>query len=98
MDLLGKAQSLEEKVVKFVALRETDGCAVLLHREGESAWRIEEIHNPLQRLFERYPRAVAMELRMIEQLLGAKVARRELAGGRTGQVRVVFEVAAECHG
>ena len=98
MDLLGKAQSLEEKVVKFVALRETEGCAVLLHREGESALRIEEIHNPLQRVLERYPRAVAMELRMIEQLLGAKVTRRELAGGRTGQVRVVFEIAGECHG
>jgi hypothetical protein len=56
--------------------------------------RIEEFHNPLQRVFERYPRVVAMEQRMIEQLLGVRVTRRGLPGGRSGQPRVVFEVAA----
>ena len=55
---------------------------------------LEEFHNPLQRVFESYPRAAAMEQRMIEQLLGTRVVRRELPGGRTGQPRVVFEVAA----
>ena len=58
-----------------------------------AVFRMEEFHNPLQRLFEKYPRAVAMEQRMLEQLLGVRVSRQELAGGRTGQPRVVFEIA-----
>ena len=38
-------------------------------------------------------RAAAMELRMIEQLLGSRVVRREISGGRSGQPRVIFEVS-----
>jgi len=33
-----------------------------------------------------------MELRMIEQLLGTRVTRREIPSGRNAQARVVFEV------
>lgn len=89
---LAKAQSLVEKATKLAALREKDGCFVRCQNDPESGFRIEEFHNPLQRVFERYPRAVAMELRMIEQLLGTRVTRRELGGGRGGQPRVIFEV------
>ena len=90
--LIGKAPSLEEKVTKLAALREKEGCFVRCEIDPEKGIRIEEFHNPLQRVFERYPRAVAMELRMIEQLLGTRVTRRELGGGRGGQPRVIFEV------
>jgi hypothetical protein len=34
-----------------------------------------------------------MELRMIEQLLGTRVVRREVPGGRAGPARIDFEVA-----
>jgi hypothetical protein len=51
-----------------------------------------ERHNPLQRIFERYPRAAAMELRMIEQVLGTRVVRREVPGGRETTPRIVFEL------
>lgn len=91
--LLEKAQSLEERAAKWVALRKKQGCAAVLCDEPEGALRIEEYHHPLQRVFERYPRGVAMEVRMMEQVLGTRVLRRELAGGRTGQPRVVFELA-----
>lgn len=91
--LLAKAQSLVEKATKLASLREKEGCAVRCGCDPADCVRIEEFHNPLQRVFERYPRAVAMELRMIEQLLGTRVTRRELADGRSGQPRVVFEVS-----
>jgi predicted ArsR family transcriptional regulator len=89
--LMAKAATLEERADKLVSLRAKDGCSDRCTRDAESL-RIEEFHNPLQRVFEHYPRAVTMELRMIEHLLGGRVTRRELGGGRSGQPRVVFEV------
>lgn len=90
---LGKAQSLVEKAVKLATLREKEGCYGRCLNDVEEGLRLEEFHNPLQRVFERYPRAIAMEQRMIEELLGSRVHRKELTGGREGQPRVVFEVA-----
>lgn len=92
--LLAKAPALAEKAAKLTALRERDGCFIRCLSDGDGGLKIEEFHNPLQRVFERYPRAVAMEQRMIEELLGSRVVRRELAGGRAGQPRVIFEVPA----
>ncbi len=90
--LVSKPETLADKAAKLASLREKEGCCLRCVREP-GIFRIEEFHNPLQRIFERYPRAVAMELRTIEQLLGMRVSRRELAGGRAGQPRVVFEVS-----
>lgn len=91
---LASAPSLEDKATKLTALRAKGGCNVRCTIIPENGVSIEEFHNPLQRLFERYPRAIAMEQRMIEQLLGTRVNRRELDGGRNGQPRVVFDVPA----
>lgn len=90
---LAKAKSLVEKATKLAALREKEGCFGRCKYDPEAGFRIEEYHHPLQRVFERYPRAVAMELRMLEQLLGTRVTRREIPGGRAGPARVDFEVA-----
>jgi len=90
--LLVKAQSLAEKASKLAALRAKVGGCVKYREDAEGGPRIEEFHNPLQRVFERYPRAAAMEQRMIEQLLGTRVTRRELVDGRAGLPRVVFEL------
>ena len=92
--LLSKAQSIGKKADKLASLRGKEGCLVRCVQDPEGGLRIEEFHNPLQRVFERYPRAVVMEQRMIEHLLGTRVTRREIPGGRNGQPQVVFEVAA----
>ena len=89
---LSKARSLVEKATKLAALREKEGCFARCKYDPQSGFRIEEHHNPLQRVFECYPRAVAMELRMLEELLGTRVTRQELGGGRSGQPRVIFEI------
>jgi predicted ArsR family transcriptional regulator len=79
---------------RLVTLRNKEGCFGRASELPDGGLRIEEFHNPMQRIFEVYPRASAMELRMIEQLLGTRVTRREISGGRSGQPRVIFEVSA----
>lgn len=88
-----KPQSLAARAVKLATLRDKDGCASYCEADAGATLRIVEVHNPLQRVFERYPRAIAMELRMLEQWLGARVVRRELPGGRATPPRVVFEIS-----
>ena len=90
---LAKAKSLVEKATMLAALREKSGCFGRCKFDPEKGFRIEEYHHPLQRIFEKYPRAATMELRMIEQLLGTKVVRREIPGGRAGPARIDFEVS-----
>ena len=59
----------------------------------EKGFRIEEYHHPLQQVYERYPRAILMEVRMLEQLLGTKVHRREIPGSKGIPSRVDYEVS-----
>ena len=90
---VSKAKSLVEKATLLAGLREKTGCFGRCKFDAEKGFRIEEYHHPLQRIFDKYPRAVAMELRMIEQLLATKVTRREIPGGKAGPARVDFEVS-----
>lgn len=90
---LDKLPSTAEKAVKLSALRTKEGCASECECEPGKPIQILEIHNPLQRIFELYPRAAAMEVRMIEQLLGARVLRHEIPGGRETPPRIVFEIS-----
>jgi predicted ArsR family transcriptional regulator len=89
---VSKGSTLAEKISKLAGLREKEGGVVRFEASG-GGWVFEEFHNPLQRIMERYPRAITMESRMIESLLSARVTRRELPGGRGGLPRVVFEVS-----
>jgi predicted ArsR family transcriptional regulator len=91
--ILGKLATTPEKSVKLSALREKDGCASRCECQPGQPIQIVEIHNPLQRIFERYPRAAAMEVRMIEQLLGTRVVRREHPTGRETPPHIVFEIS-----
>jgi len=91
--LLVKSPLPAARAVKLASLREQDGCTCRCEHEPDQPVRIMEFHNPLQRIFERYPRAVTMELRMLEQLLGCRLVRRELPAGRQSPPHVVFELA-----
>ncbi len=88
-----KAKSLVEKATLLAGLREKTGCFGRCKYDAEKGFRIEEYHHPLQRIFDKYPRAIAMEVRMMEELLGSKVVRREIPGGKNGPARVDFEIA-----
>jgi predicted ArsR family transcriptional regulator len=82
-----KGKSLVEKATRLADLRDKEGCFSRCHYDQQQGFRISEYHHPLARIFELYPSAVAMELRVMEQLIGSRVVRRELAG------RVDYEVA-----
>ena len=91
--LLEKLSSPAEKAGKLAKLREKEGCACHCECEPGAPIRIVEFHNPLQRVFEHYPRAAAMETRMLEALLGRRLIRRELPGGRESLPHIVFEIS-----
>lgn len=90
---LAKAESLEEKATLLMGLREKSGCFARCINDPEKGFRIEEYHHPLHRIFGKYPRAIAMEQRIMEQLLGAKVVRNEIPGGKSGPARVDYEIS-----
>jgi len=90
---LSKAKSLVEKATLLAGLREKTGCFNRCKYDAEKGFRIEEYHHPLKAIFAVYPHAVGMETRAMEQLLGSKVTRREIPGGRGGPARIDFEVA-----
>lgn len=87
-----KLRSPADKARKLAALREKDGHASRCEAQPGQPVRIVEYHNPLQRVFDRFPRAATMELRMIEQVLGSRVIRNELPAGPESTPRVVFEI------
>jgi predicted ArsR family transcriptional regulator len=90
---LGKAKSLVERATMLSALREKEGCFGRCKYDAVRGFRIEEYHHPLQAVFAVYPGAVNLELRMMEELLGSRIVRREVPGGRGGPARVDYEVA-----
>lgn len=89
---LTKAKSLVEKATLLAGLREKEGCFGRCKYDPERGFRIEEYHHPLLAVFEKYPHAIGLELRMLEQLLGTRIVRKEIPGGRGGPARVDFEV------
>ena len=89
---VSKLRTPAEKARKIASLRDKDGHASRCEPEPGQPVRIVEHHNPLQRVFERFPRAATMELRMIEQVLGSRVVRKELPAGPESTPRVVFEI------
>ncbi|MFZ9935428.1 MAG: helix-turn-helix transcriptional regulator [Luteolibacter sp.] len=78
---------------KLAKLRVAAGHACEYEQPGGAPARLVEWHNPLGRILERYPHAVGFEQRMIEQLLGTRVIRKEIPGGRETMPQVVFELA-----
>jgi len=88
-----RGKSLVERATRLADLREKEGCVNRCRFDSTRGFRIEELHHPLRSVFAAYPRAALIELRMIEELLVAKVTRREVAGGRGGPARVDFEIA-----
>lgn len=82
----------EARARRLAQLRVEAGHACRFEKEDGQPARLIETHNPLGRILERHPHAVAFEHRMIERLVGTKVVRHEIPGGRETTPRVVFEI------
>lgn len=89
---IARAESLLEKATLLAGLREKTGCFDRC-KYTEAGFRIEEYHHPLRAILEKYPSAILMEQRMIEQLLGTRIQRTEIPGGKAGPACVVFEIS-----
>lgn len=89
---LQRAKSLVEKATILASLREKEGCFSRCSYDVKNGFRIEEYHHPLWALYAEYPAAILMELRMMEQLMGSKIERREIPGGRGGPAKVEYHI------
>ncbi len=85
---LASKKDLAARATKLATLRTAEGW----HSACEpNPLRLIDYHHPLQRLFEAHPRAIVIEHRMLETLLGSRIARREESGGREGMPVIIYE-------
>ncbi|MEX2579418.1 MAG: hypothetical protein WD342_10200 [Verrucomicrobiales bacterium] len=68
--------SVQERAEKLAAARSGLGYFSHCVYTEEEGLRIDEYHNPLQPLFDKYPTLERMEAQMFERLLGARVDRQ----------------------
>lgn len=90
---LSRGTTLLYKAQLYVKIRSKDGLFMkCLHDEDEKEIILREFHHPLKGLFEKFPRAEAMELRAMEEALGVKISRRVqlLPGEQLGHVDFVL--------
>ena len=60
----------------FVKLRSKEGLFMrCMHDESNGKITLREFHHPLKPVLEKFPRAVVMELRAMEEALGVKISR-----------------------
>jgi predicted ArsR family transcriptional regulator len=85
-------KSMVEKATRLAGVRDKSGWFSKCHYDPSTGFRIEEFHSPMAKIYAKYPNAVRMEVQMLEQLLGTKVVRNEVATGK-GRKRVVYEIA-----
>ncbi|WP_184019861.1 helix-turn-helix transcriptional regulator [Haloferula luteola] len=90
---LQRAKSLVEKATLLSGLRDKVGCFSRCKYDPQRGFRIEEYHHPFRAIQEVFPNAIQFELRMMEELLGSRVVRKEVPGGRGGPARVDYEIA-----
>jgi len=79
-----------ERAQKLAALRTASGAMCFFEPSKAPCARLIELHHPLSRLFQKYPRATGMDTRMIEDLLGLRVERVERIKGGKESVMVEF--------
>ncbi len=92
---LGKFPTIVERTQKFLTQRAKDGYLMRWEYDVISGFKIEVYHNPLQRIFDQYPRTITMEHRMLEQVIGCRILRREAPVAATSTTKVILEIPAE---
>lgn len=87
---LASCSTPQERAQKIADLRTESGAGCFFDPSGEPCARLIEIHNPLTPLFRKYPRAVGMDVRLLEELLGTRVERIESAKSGKESATVEF--------
>jgi len=74
--------SVQERAERLASARDAEGYFSHCRYSEEDGLRIEEYHNPLQPVFQKYQTLEGMEVQMFEKLLRARVVRefRQVSG------------------
>ena len=88
---VSKGKSLVEKATRLVDLRQKEGCFCSCEYDVSTGFVIREYHHPMKEIFEKYPSARNLELRLMEKLLGSSVSREEKEGVK-GTSFVVYKI------
>ena len=83
--------SVQERAERLAATRSASGHYSRCLWSEEEGLRIEEYHQPLLPLFDRYPTLERMEVQMFERLLGARVDRT--TSSTAGLTRYRFDIS-----
>lgn len=89
--IVNKGTSLVEKATRLADLRDKAGCFSRCKYDKEYGFRIEEYHHPMKPLFKLYPNLIKLEIRMMEQLIGSQVTRKEISLSKGGNL-VVYQI------
>lgn len=89
---LEKFPTLVEKTRKFLNQRANEGYLMRWDYDPSFGFKVEVYHNPLQRVLDHYPRTIAMEHRMMEEVLGCRILRREATLPAENTGKVVLEI------
>ena len=92
-ELMKGASSLAEKATRLAEIRDAEGCFSKCSYDAQDGLRIEEYHHPMSSIFETYPNAIRMEVQMMEQLLGSRLARKTTDAGK-GRELTVYEISS----
>lgn len=88
---LEKDNSTLQKAQRFAKIRWEDGAFLRCTQDPETDQiQLREFHNPFHELFEKFPRAIAMELRAMEAALGVKISREGHVDGSGQATHVDF--------
>ncbi len=90
---IGHGTTLLYRAGLFVKLRSKEGLFMRCnYDESTDKITLREFHHPLRQIFEKFPRAVAMELRAMEEALGVKISRvpGDLVGGDSPYVDFIL--------
>lgn len=90
---LSQGTTLLYRAGLFVKLRGKDGLFMrCIHDESTGKITLREFHHPLEPVFKKFPRAIAMEHRAMEEVLEVKILRvpGELAGGEAPHIDFIL--------
>lgn len=90
---LSKKKNVADKAQRLSELREEDGFFNALSFDKTYGLIIKEYHNPLQEIYNIYPKVQRFEIEMIEELLGTSV-KHEITEGVHGQKLSQFEISS----
>jgi len=88
--LMAQYPNAKKRAERLAKLRTEKGGISLFQSTPDSSFELFEIHHPMQRLFDVYPRVIPMELAAIERAIGIRLNREEIPAGREATPHVRF--------